>query len=198
MSQPRVCKPCSYGTRDDAAEHSERNQPDSAKRSENALLEGASLRPMQHLSGERAAHLSDMPTSPCSQNADKAKGGQIDATPTPTIAPPTPEPVPVVPVLPLAVVEPVDAAALEGSGGIEAVICAYPWDCYTAIRVARCESTLNPFAVGAGSYGLMQIQASVHAWKWPTFWEDWMIPERNLQYAWEIYQGRGWYAWSCF
>lgn len=82
--------------------------------------------------------------------------------------------------------------------GVEAAICAYPWDCYTALRVARCESTLQPDAVGAGSYGLMQIQASVHSWKWPTFWEDWMIPERNLEYAWEIYQGRGWYAWSCF
>jgi len=91
-----------------------------------------------------------------------------------------------------------DSVAPAPATPIEAAICAYPWDCGTALRVARCESNLRPDAVGAGSYGLMQIQANVHAHKWPSFWDDWMIAERNLEYAWEIYQGRGWWAWSCF
>lgn len=66
-----------------------------------------------------------MPTSPCSQNADEAKGGQIDATPTPTIAPPTPEPVPVVPVLPLPTVEPVEAAPHGGAGTLTVSLTFY-------------------------------------------------------------------------
>jgi hypothetical protein len=82
--------------------------------------------------------------------------------------------------------------------GPEAVICAYAWDCGTALRIARCESNFRADAIGNGSYGLFQIQASVHAWKWSDFWERWADPVRNTEYAWEIYQGRGWAAWSCF
>lgn len=93
----------------------------------------------------------------------------------------------------------VEAAVLGGAGALTEIICAYPWDCGTALRIVRCESTYRPAAVGAGSYGLWQIQASVHAWKWPDFWAGgWSDPVRNTEYAWEIYQGRGWYAWSCF
>lgn len=101
-------------------------------------------------------------------------------------------------------------APTQPAGSIESALCAWPWDCWTAIRIARCESTLDPYAVGAGSYGLMQIQASVHAHKWPDFWlGGWQNPVRNLEYAWEIYHGytdelgvfhpgRGWSAWSCY
>ena len=78
------------------------------------------------------------------------------------------------------------------------VLCAFEWDPWTAARIVRCESTFRSDAVGDGSYGLFQIQASVHSWKWPDFWEAWANPMRNAEYAWEIYQGRGWYAWSCF
>lgn len=84
------------------------------------------------------------------------------------------------------------------AGSIEQAICAYPWECATAVAIARCESALRPDAVGDGSYGLFQIQASAHAWKWADFWQAWSDPVRNAEYAWEIYQGRGWYAWSCF
>lgn len=130
-----------------------------------------------------------------------AREAALDATPIPTPGPTPTDAAEQAAVLPEPDVEPVATAipgVVEPLTGAEAAICAYSWDCTTALRIVRCESNFRPDAVGAGSYGLFQIQASVHAWKWPSFWDDWMIPERNLEYAWAIYQGRGWYAWSCF
>jgi len=82
---------------------------------------------------------------------------------------------------------------------VETAICAFDWHCPTALRIVRCESNFRPDAVGVGSYGLFQIQASVHSWKWPDFWEAWSDPVRNAEYAWEVYVSRGysWDAWSC-
>jgi len=88
------------------------------------------------------------------------------------------------------------ATTAEGNS-LASIICAYNWDCRTALRIVRCESNFRADAVGAGSWGLWQIQASVHAAKWPDFWQSWSDPLRNTEYAWEIYQSRGWAAWSC-
>ena len=79
------------------------------------------------------------------------------------------------------------------------ILCAFAWNCETAARIVRCESMFRPDAVGAGSYGLFQIQASVHAHKFADFWEAWMNPWRNAEYAWVVYVSRGysWAAWSC-
>lgn len=81
---------------------------------------------------------------------------------------------------------------------IEQLICSYPWDCSTALRIAGCESGYDPSATSpTGDYGLFQIN-QIHASKWPDFWESWMVAERNAQYAWEIYADQFWYPWSCY
>jgi len=62
---------------------------------------------------------------------------------------------------------PVVEATPETEGNsLAAVICTYNWDCGTALRIVRCESNFRADAVGTGSWGLWQIQASVHAAKW--------------------------------
>lgn len=59
------------------------------------------------------------------------------------------------------------------------------------------------WAVGAGSYGVAQIQ-DVHAANMPDFWEHWMIPKFNVAWAygiWKDWQDRGlngWLQWMCY
>lgn len=86
---------------------------------------------------------------------------------------------------------------------VEAAICAYPWECDTALRVAACESGSDYAAGynGSGHAGTFQI-SPIHAWRFSArgldFWTHALILEVNLEIAYEIYKDRWWYAWSCF
>lgn len=76
-------------------------------------------------------------------------------------------------------------------------ICSYPWECETALAVVWCESRYDPAAIGAGSYGLWQLN-SIHAYRWPSFWENWSDPEMNTAWAFELWQEQGFSPWSCW
>lgn len=87
--------------------------------------------------------------------------------------------------------------------GLEALICAYPWPCAEALAVARCESGIDAAgrlngtaAVGGSSYGLFQINA-VHAYRWPDFWDEWMDPTKNAEWAFQLWSEQGWNPWTC-
>ncbi len=71
-----------------------------------------------------------------------------------------------------------------------------------AIRIATCESKLNPAAVSAtGDYGLFQIHESAHRAQFEAVtghpWADVFDPEINTIYAKWIYDRQGWSPWSC-
>ncbi len=87
--------------------------------------------------------------------------------------------------------------------GFEAIICSKPWPCSQAIEVASCESGLNRngrldgnWATNGNNYGLFQIN-SIHANKWPDFFQDWMDPVKNTEWAFEIWSKSGWAPWEC-
>lgn len=153
--------------------------------------------------GERPAGYLPLPDSVASaqDNATSISPESIPEVVDAPVTTPIPQPTEVLP-LPTVEPAPTEAPSVVESelGGLESLICAYPWSCETALAIVRCESTFDPYAVGAGSYGLFQIQASVHAWKWPDFWEAWSDPVRNTEYAWDVYVSRGYsfVAWSCF
>jgi hypothetical protein len=52
------------------------------------------------------------------------------------------------------------------------------------------------YASSGSSWGLFQINA-IHASKFPGFWEQWMDPAVNAQWAYQIWLQQGWYPWSC-
>ncbi|MEO8457050.1 MAG: LysM peptidoglycan-binding domain-containing protein [Chloroflexota bacterium] len=71
--------------------------------------------------------------------------------PTP---PPTPEPTP----------PPTPYIPPSGSD-VVAAICSLPWPCDQMVRIASCESGLNPRAVNpAGYYGIFQISEQIAGW----------------------------------
>lgn len=115
----------------------------------------------------------------------------LDEPPEPT--PATPETGPPEPIL----------APEEPLGGIEAAICAYPWECGIALRVAACESGPDYAAGynGSGHAGTFQI-SPIHAWRFTNrgmdFWSDALVLEANLDVAFEIWTERWWWAWSCY
>lgn len=116
--------------------------------------------------------------------------GGLDDTPPPIPEPrPTDAPEQVLP-------EPTPAPAPEWGETIQAIICSYPWDCGTAIRVFSCESKLQPDTISynESSYGVTQIWKG-HAWRFPGFWEQWMIPEVNIGWAYELWSEQGWGPW---
>jgi hypothetical protein len=109
--------------------------------------------------------------------------------------PPEPEPEPVV--------EAAVPVFVPPEGGLEAIVCAMPWPCDEAIAVASCESGLDSngrldgnWATNGSDYGLFQIRY-IHAWRWADFYDAWMDPNRNTQWAFEIWSESGWRPWAC-
>jgi len=86
---------------------------------------------------------------------------------------------------------------LAAEGAVVDAICSLPWPCAEALSVARCESTLQPWATNGDHYGLFQIRASLHAWRWPDFWTAWSEPVRASQMAFDLFMEQGWRPWSC-
>jgi LysM repeat protein len=71
--------------------------------------------------------------------------------PQPTPEPPRPTATPYVPPPP--------------AGDVASIICSLPWDCEKMVRVASCESGLNPRALNpVGYYGLFQLSEPIAGW----------------------------------
>jgi LysM repeat protein len=81
----------------------------------------------------------------------------VEADPEPAAVPqPTPVPPTAPPYIP------------PSSDDVIAAICALPWPCETMVRIASCESGLNPRALNsAGYYGLFQISNFIDGWDDP-------------------------------
>jgi hypothetical protein len=78
-----------------------------------------------------------------------------EPAPAPTL-PPTPEPTPP------------PAARIAGPDEVIEAICSLPWPCEKMVRIASCESGLNPNSYNpAGYYGLFQIAGSFDGWNDP-------------------------------
>ncbi len=126
------------------------------------------------------------------------------AAPTPAPVPETPAPTAVPAPVPTAVPTPAVAAVAEQPAGtFESMICAMPWPCGEAVSVASCESGLDRngfldgnWATNGNNYGLFQIN-SIHSGRWPDFFDNWMDPSRNIQFAFEIWSESGWRPWHC-
>lgn len=89
------------------------------------------------------------------------------------------------------------------AGSVEAIIQRHFGDAApTAIRVARCESTLNPRAMspGGGNHGLFQIN-NVHRGTFESVtgapWSAVYDAETNTRFAHWLYRQSGWGPWAC-
>lgn len=136
------------------------------------------------------------------------------ASPAPVVEAAPPEPTPAVasdisePPAPEAAAQPAAAEPAPvvqvPADGIEAIVCSVPWPCAEAIAVARCESGTDMngrldgnWAANGIHYGLFQISA-IHAYKWADFYDKWMDPASNVQWAYQIYsEAGGWGPWQC-
>lgn len=72
--------------------------------------------------------------------------------------------------------------------------------CAAAVRVARCESRLNPRAVSrTRDVGLFQVNYAAHGWRGESFAEFYRRMadvQRNVQYAYRLSRGgTSWGAW---
>lgn len=111
----------------------------------------------------------------------------------------------------------------QSSGDIETMIRhQFGKDAEDALKVARCESQLNPSRIGDGhlsfqhngeelgkSYGLFQIRSGGNEngkiWSRPAklgisleeFEKRMLNPEENVKYAHLIFKGSGWKQWTC-
>ncbi len=78
---------------------------------------------------------------------------------------------------------------------IEGIICSFDWDCAYWIGVARCESSLQPSAIGwGGQYvGLYQV------WLAHGYGSSWLLdPYNNTLAAWELSnEGKNTTPWPC-
>lgn len=77
---------------------------------------------------------------------------------------------------------------------IEEKICSvFKENCNDAIKVAKCESGLNPLSVNktSSARGLFQIMQS-----WHKIDQRWLfIPEINIQVAYQLWRDQGWEPW---
>lgn len=78
---------------------------------------------------------------------------------------------------------------------VEEIICSvFTTNCDLAIKVARCESHLNPKAINKGSSarGLFQVMQS-----WHKIDQKWLFdPVINTRVAHKLYQEQGWVPWE--
>lgn len=83
------------------------------------------------------------------------------------------------------------AYALSGDEAVS-IICAYDWDCPTALAIAWRESRWQPAAVNpySGAAGLMQIHP-VHGYPIATLQD----PYQNVAIAFALYEASGWAPW---
>ena len=83
---------------------------------------------------------------------------------------------------------------------VQAIVCAYPWDCATAMRIVDCETggTFNIYAVGrADERGWFQIHPT--HWDKPQCEPDRLFdPVYNAACAYSIWLVQGWQPWSCY
>jgi hypothetical protein len=131
-------------------------------------------------------------------DASLARQERLDApAPVPTPAPaPAPEPTPEPAQPPTPAATPIPVSAMSKSE-IEALVCTYPWPCAEALKVLWCESGGKPWAIGRGSnYGLFQIN-QVHGRRFSNFWNTWMDPAKNIEWAYSIWARQGWKPWGC-
>ena len=94
------------------------------------------------------------------------------------------------------------AAATAPAGSLEAIIQRHFGSAaITAMRIAECESGMNPRAVSAtDDHGLFQINA-VHRGQFEAVtgapWSSVYDPELNTIYARHLYAQQGWGPWTC-
>lgn len=84
--------------------------------------------------------------------------------------------------------------------GIKAIICAYSWDCATAMRIVDCETggTFDPYANGhEDERGWFQIRFN-HWDKLQCNPEYLYNPAYNTACAYSIWLESGWGPWSCW
>lgn len=124
---------------------------------------------------------------------------QAEAAPTVATTPST---LRAVPAPTTTTVPPPVAVAPPPVGSVEAVIAeVFGADGAAAVRVARCESHLDPAAVsrGGGNWGLFQINRA-HAGRVARMgyrWEDLLDARVNALVARSIFQESGWRPWAC-
>jgi LysM repeat protein len=95
-------------------------------------------------------------TAPPDPQAAVAAAVEPAPAPAPAAPQPTPAPVTPAPYIP------------RSSEEVIAAICALPWPCEQMVRIASCESGLNPRAYNpAGYYGLFQISNNIENWDDP-------------------------------
>lgn len=120
----------------------------------------------------------------------------ITLSPTP-VATPTPIPTFIPTLVPIATQE----LASEPAPYPESVVCAYGWDCATAMEIFDCETggTWNPSAVGNNDErGWAQIHPA-HFGRAECDPARLFEPAYNIACAWALYQDSGWTPWiSCW
>jgi hypothetical protein len=88
----------------------------------------------------------------------------------------------------------------EAGLGTAEIICRYfPGDSYTALRVARCESGVDLYALASSgdSHGVYQLH-QIHSAKWPDYWPNVWDAEWNIAHAAQMVWDSGWSAWACY
>lgn len=86
---------------------------------------------------------------------------------------------------------------LQRPQSLEDRICSFSWPCDQALRVARCESTMNPRAVSRGGHiGLFQLSPG-HSVRIGVSPSDLFDADVNMRAAWALWSEQSWRPWSC-
>ena len=95
-------------------------------------------------------------------------------------------------ILPVPPIEDLIRLRFAASGHVEVV--------EQAVRVARCESHLDPAARSGAHWGLFQISDLYHADRVKRLgyvWSDLLRAEPNIDVAYDLWAEQGWTPWSC-